>query len=108
MGRQSDFEQLKEVLESHMITTNEDLMVLTQEYCESICLPFGFVTACKQKIRQRKVDDQDKWALNAKETAQEIVDSTSVATTPLPPQVANDPRKLKEHQRRASSRSSKP
>jgi bacteriorhodopsin len=101
MGRQSDFEQLKEVLEEHMITTNEDLMVLTQEYCHSICLPFGFVTACKQKIRQRKADTSDKWALRAQE-AKDDFDSASVATQPLPPQVANDPRKLKEHHRRTS------
>jgi hypothetical protein len=77
-------------------------MVLTQEYCESICLPFGFVTACKQKIRQRKVENQDRWALNAKEATQDNFDSASSATTPLPPQVANDPRKLKEHHRRTS------
>merc|ERR1719199_173023 len=96
MGRQTDFEPLKDVLESHMITTQEDLMVLTAEYCESICLPYGFVTACKAKIRQRRVENPEK--------GQEAFDSVSVATAPLPPQVANDPRKLKEHHRRASER----
>merc|ERR1719183_564879 len=101
MGRQTDFEPLKDVLESHMITTQEDLMVLTAEYCESICLPYGFVTACKAKIRQRRVENQEKWNLNP-EKGQEAFDSVSVATAPLPPQVANDPRKLKEHHRRLS------
>jgi bacteriorhodopsin len=101
MGRQTDFEPLKEVLESHMITTQEDLMVLTYEYCESICLPYGFVTACKAKIRHRRVENQEKWNLTP-EKGQDQFDTVSVATAPLPPQVANDPRKLKEHHRRAS------
>jgi hypothetical protein len=101
MGRQTDFEPLKEVLETHMITTQEDLMVLTNEYCASICLPYGFVTACKAKIRQRRVENQEQWNLSP-EKGQETHDVVSVATTPLPPQVANDPRKLKEHHRRAS------
>merc|ERR1719174_140584 len=104
MGRQADFMPLKDVLEQHMITTQEDLMVLTPEYCDSISLPYGFVQACKQKIRQRKVEGQDKWALNMKEAQDDNFDSVSVATAPLPPQVANDPRKLKEHHRRASER----
>jgi hypothetical protein len=101
MGRQTDFEPLKEVLENHMITTQEDLMVLTSEYCDSICLPYGFVTACKAKIRQRRVENQEKWNLNP-DKAQDSFDAVSVATAPLPPQVANDPRKLKEHHRRAA------
>jgi bacteriorhodopsin len=101
MGRQTDFEPLKEVLESHMITTQEDLMVLTPEYCDAICLPYGFVTACKAKIKHRKVESQEKWNLTPEKPADQF-DTVSVATTPLPPQVANDPRKLKEHHRRAS------
>jgi len=102
MGRQTDFEPLKEVLESHMITTQEDLMVLTPEYCDAICLPYGFVTACKAKIKHRKVESQEKWNLTPEKGEKDQFDSVSVATTPLPPQVANDPRKLKEHHRRAS------
>jgi bacteriorhodopsin len=101
MGRQTDFEPLKEVLEQHMITTQEDLMVVTKPYCDSIGLPFGFVTACKQRIKQRKVEAQENWTLNAKEIV-DNADTLSQATAPLPPQVANDPRKLKEHHRRAS------
>jgi bacteriorhodopsin len=102
MGRQSDHEPLKEVLEHNMITTHEDLLVLTQSYCDSIGLPYGFVTACKTKIRQYRVDSQDKWNLTAEKTHTDNFDTVSVATAPLPPQVANDPRKLKEHNRRNS------
>jgi bacteriorhodopsin len=101
MGRQSDFEPLKEVLETHMITTQDDLMVLTPEYCETICLPFGFVTACKAKIRQRRVESQETWNLTPDKQPDQF-DALSAATAPLPPQVANDPRKLREHHRRAS------
>jgi bacteriorhodopsin len=105
MGRQADFEPIKEVLEQHMITTPEDLQVLTQEYCNSISLPFGFVTACKQRIKQRKVESQDNWTMNAKEVIDNF-DAVSTATTPqpppLPPQVANDPRKLREYHARSA------
>jgi bacteriorhodopsin len=103
MGRQSDFEPLKEVLEQHMITTEEDLQVLTQEYCTSIGLPFGFVTACKQRIKIRKVENADNWTMNAKEQIENIDAKSAVsgATAPLPPQVANDPRKLKEYHARS-------
>jgi bacteriorhodopsin len=100
MGRQMDFEPIKEVLETHMITTQEDLQVLTQEYCNSIGLPFGFVTACKQRIKQRKVENADNWTMNAKEVIDNNFDTVSTATAPLPPQVANDPRKLKEYHSR--------
>jgi hypothetical protein len=101
MGRQGNLESMKEVLMQHMITTPEDLMVLTPEYCDSISLPYGFVTACKAKIRQRKVESHEKWNLDPEKKLDNF-DNVSVATAPLPPQVANDPRKLKEHHRRAA------
>ena len=34
MGRQADYEPLKEVLQQHMITTQDDLMVLTKDVDE--------------------------------------------------------------------------
>jgi hypothetical protein len=85
-----------------MITTEEDLLVLTQGYCDSIALPYGFVTACKARIKAHRVENQDKWNLNV-DKGDRLFDSLSGATAPLPPQVANDPRKLKEHHRRVSS-----
>jgi hypothetical protein len=102
MGRQADYEPLKEVLETHMITTQEDLLVLTQDYCDKIALPYGFVTACKAKIRQHRTEHNDKWNLCLDKG--DNFDTVSVTTSPapLPPQVANDPRKLKEHHRRTS------
>jgi len=102
MGRQADFEPLKGVLQQNMITTEEDLLVLTQGYCDSIALPYGFVTACKARIKAHRVENQDKWNLNV-DKGDRLFDSLSGATAPLPPQVANDPRKLKEHHRRVSS-----
>jgi bacteriorhodopsin len=102
MGRQADFEPLKDVLQQNMITTEEDLLVLTQGYCDSIALPYGFVTACKARIKAHRVENQDKWNLNV-DKGDRLFDSLSGATAPLPPQVANDPRKLKEHHRRVSS-----
>ena len=56
----ADFEPLKGVLQQNMITTEEDLLVLTQGYCDSIALPYGFVTACKARIKAHRVENQDK------------------------------------------------
>jgi hypothetical protein len=94
-------------------------MVLTAAYCESICLPWGFVTAVKQKIRIQKVEMQDAWTLSKgdpTETKRQMVTrapseggrSEPVSPTgrdmPLPPQVARDPQKLREHARRELSK----
>jgi hypothetical protein len=127
MGRANDFEVVKGVLEKHMITSSEDFMVLTPDYCESINLPFGFVQAVKQKIRAHKIEMQDAWTTKKMQPldlrsnkfvgnvsrppseaggASRIGDEPTSPTgrdAPLPPQVASDPRKLREHARRQLS-----
>jgi bacteriorhodopsin len=120
MGRNEDFEAVKEILEKHMITSSDDVMVLTPAYCNQINLPWGFVTTVKQKIRMQKVEMQDAWTLQGKDTSNGDVGkqyNVSVSRAPseggrsepmsptgrdmpLPPQVASDPRKLKEHAKR--------
>merc|ERR1719326_1375 len=128
MGRMEDFPMVKEILEKHMITSSDDVMVLTQQYCNSINLPWGFITAVKQKIRMQKVEMQDAWTIRAREAAKEMnrgVERVPSLTghsrpasesgmsapmsptgrdAPLPPQIASDPRKLREHARRELSK----
>jgi bacteriorhodopsin len=95
MGRGKDFNAMKETLEANIITTTDDIMVLTQNYCESISIPWGFVVACKQKVRASRAQNDDSWTFPNKD--EQPVEREFAA---LPPQVANDPRKLKEHTRR--------
>ena len=45
MGRSNDFDRVVEIMESHLITTNDDILALTGEYCREISLPWGFVKA---------------------------------------------------------------
>jgi bacteriorhodopsin len=108
MGREADLEPLKNLLENNMITSKEDLMVLTPEYCESVSIPYGFVTACKQRIKQQRVQNADTWrpvqAVKTLVGGEDEKLNRVGDVAPLPPQVANDPRKLQEHQRRHSRR----
>jgi hypothetical protein len=108
MGRENDYDALKHALERNMVNSSEDLMVLTPQYCDTVSIPWAFVTACKAKIKQQQVEKGDRWGMNAlkkkfgggEEDTPETFDAIKV--TPLPPQVANDPRKLKEIARRRS------
>jgi bacteriorhodopsin len=99
MGRGKDYNGIKEVFETHMINTTDDVMVLTQKYCEGIALPWGFVVSCKQKIKSSKHQVDDVWGFPKEENARSVYQDGG----PLPPQVANDPRKLREHHRRNST-----
>jgi bacteriorhodopsin len=123
MGREADFDAVKAVLEAHMITSSDDILVLTATYCQSITLPWGFVSACKQRIRAQKVEMQDAWTLKTDKAPPMMSRSANVSRAPsesgrysdepmsptgrdgpLPPQVAADPRKMREHARRELSR----
>jgi bacteriorhodopsin len=130
MGRGADFEAVKDILEGHMITTSDDILVLTAPYCDSIALPWGFVTACKQKIRSQKAEMADAWNINRtismqsnatskvaavpynrapteggmSATTEPLSPSPTGRDAPLPPQIAADPRKLREHAKRELSR----
>ena len=82
MGRGKDFNAMKETLEANIITTTDDIMVLTQNYCESISIPWGFVVACKQKVRASKAHNDDSWTFPNKD--EQPVEREFAA---LPPQV---------------------
>jgi bacteriorhodopsin len=105
MGREADFDALKALLEGQMVTSYEDMMVLTQEYCYSVNIPWGFVTACKARIRQQRLEKGESytWSMHAlKKSVSGVITGDdpnderldSIGIAPLPPHVANDPRKL--------------
>jgi len=133
MGRTTDFAAVKAVLERNMITSSDDMLVLTPAYCKEIQMPWGFVTAVKQKIRAQMAEQQDAWTLKrdpphmkdghsprngpvqrsnsirggaSDNGVSEPLSPTSPTgrDAPLPPHVSNDPRKLREHGRRELER----
>jgi hypothetical protein len=107
MGRQADHDKLTEIMEQNLICTCEDVTVLTKSYCDSIGLPWALVFATKQKIRASKVENGDAWSIvtdNRERDLAELSAFDPVSPKPLPPQVANDPRKLREAQRRLESK----
>jgi hypothetical protein len=104
MGRGKDYSSVKDIFEHYLIHSCDDVMVLNKEYCESIQVPWGFVVACKAKIKSQAFDIDDVWGFKS---SMRTEDRTALGDpgSPLPPQVANDPRKLKEHSRRESLKS---
>jgi bacteriorhodopsin len=48
IGRMDETEAIMKLLDSHMVTTLGDILVLTPEYCEQIGLPWTFVYAFKE------------------------------------------------------------
>merc|ERR1719261_1653647 len=65
MGRAKDKDHLVEVLEAHLVTTNEDIISLTKDYCQEIGMPWGLVLALKSKIRSYNVQTDDPWSMQA-------------------------------------------
>jgi hypothetical protein len=89
MGRANDFDKVVDVMESHLITSNDDILALTAEYCDEISLPWGFVKACKTKIRKYKVMAGDDWGVK---TASESGRSQSISVAA--PHIARNKDKL--------------
>jgi bacteriorhodopsin len=63
MGRAKDKAFVVDLLQSHLITTNADILSLTKEYCREINLPWGLVLALKSKIRSHSVQAEEGWSM---------------------------------------------
>merc|ERR1719174_2058560 len=63
IGRMDETEAIMKLLDSHMVTTLGDILVLTPEYCEQIGLPWTFVYAFKEQYRRSQVNNADVWDL---------------------------------------------
>jgi bacteriorhodopsin len=75
MGRSKDKSRVVDLLQSHLITSQEDVLALTKEYCNEIQVPWGLVLALKSKIRSNTIQLDDAWSMNqrdAKSNAPEL------------------------------------
>jgi bacteriorhodopsin len=102
MGRGKDHEQVIEILQAHLITSNDDILALTKEYCTEIGLPWGLMLALKSKIRSYRVQLDDPWSMQtsmgAKNKSGEPVEVSFSA-----PHIAKNEEKIKVVARRQSS-----
>jgi bacteriorhodopsin len=105
MGREAEFDAMKRQLECNAITSTNDMMVVTPEHCDSRSVPYTFLTACKVRIKTQRLKNEGYWFSKTFSnsygdiwTKDEHEDSIRVVVPP--PHLANDPRKLKEYQRR--------
>jgi hypothetical protein len=84
MGRGRDFEAIVEILYRNMITTPDDVLVLTKAYCIEIGLPWAFVFSFKDKWRRGRANKSDAWQLQ----------KGPAIISPAAPHVALNPQKL--------------
>merc|ERR1719238_815137 len=98
MGRSKEKENVVDVMESHLITTNEDILSLTKEYAREIELPWGLILALKSKIRSYNVQLDDPWSMQEKGAKGEVEVSFSA------PHIARSEEKIKSVARRHSSK----
>merc|ERR1719337_718044 len=68
IGRSRDFDDVMRILDANMITSPDDLLVLTQTYCEEVNLPWAFVFSFKDRWRRMKVNNADAWQLSEQKT----------------------------------------
>jgi hypothetical protein len=65
MGRSKDYDWVVELMISNLITGSDDILTMTPDYCQEIGLPWGFIQACKSKIRSHKIQG-DSWSVHRK------------------------------------------
>jgi bacteriorhodopsin len=97
LGRGHDFEDVMSILQVNMITSAEDILVLTQPYCEDIGLPWSLVFAFRDQWRRMQVSNADAWQLGAEATDMQARSSPAPdfrAVSPAAPHVARNPEKL--------------
>merc|ERR1719388_674883 len=94
MGRSKDKQFVVDLLQSHLITTNEDIISLTKEYCREINLPWGLVLALKSKIRSHSVQAEEGWSMQSAPRAKSSELSFSA------PHIAKNNKKIESVRRR--------
>jgi bacteriorhodopsin len=105
IGRSRDFEDIMKILEQNMITSPDDLMVLTPTYCEDIGLPWAVVFSFKDRWRRMQVNNADAWQLKERMMQQQGQQMTMRnydpmmewgPVSPAAPHVARNPEKLQK------------
>jgi hypothetical protein len=98
MGRSKDKAFVVDLLQSHLITSNGDILSLTKEYCREINLPWGLVLALKSKIRSSSVQADEEWSMHS--SAKPKPNGLSFSA----PHIAKNNRKIESVRRRQSER----
>jgi hypothetical protein len=96
MGRSKDQDHVVRLLQAHLITSNEDILALTNDYCREINLPWGLIIALKAKIRSYYVQSDDAWSMHAGAKVAEVGFSA--------PHVAKNEQKIKTVMGRKTSK----
>jgi hypothetical protein len=99
MGRAKDTQFVVDLLQSHLITTNEDIISLTKEYCREINLPWGLIIALKSKIRSTSIQLDDPWSMQ--QNAAKAKDAPDLSYSA--PHIAKNTKKIETVRRRQST-----
>jgi hypothetical protein len=99
MGRAKDTQFVVDLLQSHLITTNEDIISLTKEYCREINLPWGLIIALKSKIRSTSIQLDDPWSMQ--QNAAKAKDTPDLSYSA--PHIAKNTKKIETVRRRQST-----
>jgi bacteriorhodopsin len=98
MGRSKDLDKVLICLQSHLITTNDDILALTKDYCSEIDLPWGLILALKSKIRSYNIQLGEAWSMQG-DNKEKLADVTvSLAA----PHIAKNKAKIERVVRRQS------
>jgi hypothetical protein len=100
MGRTKDLNNVLACLQAHLITSNDDILALTKDYCTEIDLPWGLILALKSKIRSYNIQLGDTWSMQG-DNKEKMADVTlSLAA----PHIAKNKGKIERVVRRQSSK----
>jgi hypothetical protein len=100
MGRSKDYSNVLARLQAHLITSNEDILALTKDYCRETDLPWGLVLALKGKIRSYNIQLGDAWSMQGDNSEKMANVTLSLAA----PHIAKDKKKIEYVVRRQSSK----
>jgi hypothetical protein len=98
MGRAKDRTFVVDLLQSHLITTNDDIISLTKDYCREIDLPWGLILALKSKIRSNHVQLDDPWSMQDK-----VIKNKDPELSFSAPHIAKNKGKIESVKRRQSA-----
>jgi hypothetical protein len=100
MGRSKDTDNVLGCLQAHLITTNDDILALTKDYCTGIEMPWGLIVALKSKIRSYNIQLGDAWSMQGQNT-EALADVTVSLSAP---HIARNREKIEHVVRRQSSK----
>jgi bacteriorhodopsin len=102
MGRSKDTENVLACLQAHLITTNDDILALTKNYCVEIEMPWGLILALKSKIRSYNIQLGDAWSMQSQNQGA----GADVTVSLSAPHIARNKQKIEHVVRRQTSKES--